>query len=48
MASAKDISVVAAVVAVSSELDGMFTLKEEHKGGAEGFGDLHNVIPLCS
>lgn len=37
MSTAKDISVDAAIAAVSSEQDGIFTLKEEHKNLIEGF-----------
>lgn len=39
MAAIREISPAAALVAVLSELRGIFTLKEEHENRIEGFGE---------
>lgn len=48
MAAAKKIRVDAVVVADLSELDGIFTLKEEQKNGTEGFSWQTTLFSLYS
>lgn len=48
MGAATEISVDSVQAAVLSEEDGIFTLKEEHTNGYEGFFLVDNTVSLCT